>query len=103
MLNTNKKIFICFFLLVFCFFLIAPTIITVVEKNAEVSVFYNLAEEEKNDVGNELKEIKQLTSSSNTSFPINAIIKKRENYHYHISHHYEQVIDVIIPPPEFIS
>ncbi|QLE01335.1 hypothetical protein HX109_07055 [Galbibacter sp. BG1] len=79
-----------------------PAIITVVERNADISYYYNLAEEEKKDSSNELKEIKQISSSNDPNLSISVLTKKRKGYHYDVFHHYDQVIDVVIPPPELL-
>ncbi len=94
-----------FFLFIFCSFLITPAILTVVEKDADVSYFYSMTEEEKkdNNTSSELKELKELPYPKEEGFYISQIITKRKNYHYFVKHHYSQVMDVIIPPPEYIS
>ncbi|MCF8713811.1 hypothetical protein JM658_03140 [Joostella atrarenae] len=81
--------------------MITPAILTVVEKGADIAYYYNLAEEEKKDTNtNGLKEVKEMPYPKDLNLQLSQISKKKENYFYYFKRHYDQVMDVIIPPPE---
>ncbi|MCX2680594.1 hypothetical protein OOZ15_11635 [Galbibacter sp. EGI 63066] len=75
--------------------------ITVIEKNADISYFYNVAEEEKKDTSTEYKDIKELPYPKDASFSLSDILNEKEEAHYYIQYNYDQYIDVVIPPPEY--
>ncbi|MEL4306826.1 hypothetical protein [Joostella sp. CR20] len=79
----------------------APTIIIVIEENTDVAYFYNLEEEKKETKPtSEHKELKELPFPKEIHFNISQILTDKENFHYYNKYHYNQVIDVVIPPPE---
>lgn len=103
-MDSRKKIISCFFLFVFAAFLVAPAVIKVVESNAEIAFFFNVAEEEKTDnASNQLKEVKELPYHKSSEIAMTGIGQKRSEYHFYILHNYDMVIDVLSPPPEHIA
>lgn len=82
---------------VFMLFLVTPTVVSVLEKNADISIFYSVSEEEKSH-----KEIKALVypdHSNSSSFhlsQINSGIIHSEN----LSKHDKIASKIFIPPPE---
>ncbi len=86
-------------LLVFVTFLSTPTVVTLIEKNSDISMFYSFAEEE---IHKELKEVKaevkqhfvypflELKIQTNTT-----IISENLSRHDNVSS------EIISPPPEF--
>ncbi len=83
-------------LLVFITFLVTPTIVSVIKKNADMSVFYSFSEEEKTH-----KEIKAVISFDHPNstlhiLPLNSRIIHSEN----LSKHDKIASKIFIPPPE---
>jgi len=85
-------------LVLFVAFLSTPTIVSIIEKKTDVSIFYSLTEEE---IHKELKEVKAEIKSYD--YPITTIaLKKSRIVSENLSKH-DNVSSVIFsPPPEFI-
>ena len=85
-------------LVLFVAFLSTPTIVSLIEKKTDVSIFYSLTEEE---IHKELKEVKAEIKSYD--YPISTIaLKKSRIVSENLSKH-DNVSSVIFsPPPEFI-
>ena len=85
-------------LVLFVAFLSTPTVVSIIEKKTDVSIFYSLAEEE---IHKELKEVKAEIKSYD--YPITTIaLKKSRIVSENVSKH-DNVSSVIFsPPPEFI-
>ena len=82
-------------LLLFLTFLVTPTIVTVIEKSSDISMFYSVSEEE-----NAHKEIKVLFYSESPSETITAVesssnVILSEN----LSKHDNITSSIFIPPP----
>ena len=82
-------------LFVFIAFLITPTIVSIIEKTSEISVFYSLSEEEK-----EIKEIKAIFNLDFFNEPVylsklNSGLIHSEN----LSKHDKIPSKIFIPPP----
>ena len=83
-------------LFVFITFLVTPTIVSVIEKNADMSVFYSYSEEEKAH-----KEIKAVFHFNDATIPatlpqLNSGLIHSEN----LSKHDKIASTIFIPPPE---
>jgi hypothetical protein len=83
-------------LFVFITFLITPTIVSVIKKSADISVFYSFSEEEKTH-----KEIKAVFNSDVVIAPVNlsqldSDLIQSEN----LSKHDKISSKIFIPPPE---
>jgi hypothetical protein len=83
-------------LFVFIAFLVTPTIISVIEKSADISVFYNFSEEEQAH-----KDIKAVFNSDLVIAPVNLSklnsgLIQSEN----LSKHDKISSKIFIPPPE---
>ena len=94
------KFAVQFVLFIFISFLSVPTIVTMIEKNTDISVFYSFAEEE---ITKHVKEVKaELKVSYNEeSFAFIDTTKNRiisEN----LSKHDKVLEEIFSPPPEFI-
>ncbi|WP_269225515.1 hypothetical protein [Flavobacterium eburneipallidum] len=86
-------------LFVFITFLITPSIISVLEKNADISVFYNFSEEEKAH-----KEIKALINDevADTTSNLSELLKTTLIQSENLSKHDKITSKIFIPPPENI-
>ena len=83
-------------LFVFITFLVTPTVISVIEKSADISVFYNFSEEEKAH-----KEIKAIFNFEYANTPLqlskfNSSLIHSEN----LSRHDKIASKIFIPPPD---
>lgn len=85
-------------LFIFLAFLSTPTIVTLIEKNADVSVFYNFAEEENH------KDIKEIKADLILSFDYPFIelnsIRDSKIISQNLLRHDKITEEIFIPPPE---
>ena len=96
----EMKLIARFILFVFVTFLTTPTIVTLIEKSTDVSMFYSFAEEENHK---DLKEIKA-DFRLNFDYPImeimehqnSKIISENQVRHDNIAE------EIFIPPPELV-
>ena len=83
-------------LFVFITFLVTPTIVSVIKKSADMSVFYSFSEEEKAH-----KEIKAVFYSDVVIAPVNLSQLDSGLIHYeNLSKHDKISSKIFIPPPE---
>jgi hypothetical protein len=83
-------------LFVFITFLVTPTIVSVIKKNADMSVFYSFSEEEKAH-----KEIKAVFNSDVVIAPVNLSQLDSGLIHSeNLSKHDKISSKIFIPPPE---
>jgi hypothetical protein len=82
----------------FIAFLITPTIVSVIEKNADISVFYSFSEEEK--AQKEIKAIfnNEFSTAPDNTYQLNHSLILSEN----LSKHDKIFSKIFIPPPEQI-
>lgn len=83
-------------LFVFITFLVTPTIVSVIKKSADMSVFYSFSEEEKAH-----KEIKAVFNSDVVIYPVN--LSRLDSGLIHsenLSKHDKISSKIFIPPPE---
>lgn len=93
-----------FFILLFAAFLIMPTTVTLIKRDADVSYLFNFSEEEEHNSGsndeNNAKENQwKLFSESEPNFVFTALNKRAFQTHYKRS---VQIIyfELLSPPPE---
>ncbi|MFV8443099.1 hypothetical protein [Flavobacterium sp. LB2P44] len=83
------------FLIIFITFLVTPTIVTVIEKSADISIFYSMSEEE--HVHKEIKTFFYLEYTPDLINPIklssNVILSENLSKHDNITS------SIFIPPP----
>ncbi len=97
----HMKLIARFILFLFVAFLTTPTIVTLIEKNSDVSLFYSFSEEE-----NHHKDLKEIKADLRLGFDYpfiekmerrnTKIISENNTRHDHIAG------EIFIPPPEFI-
>jgi hypothetical protein len=90
------KIIAQILMFVFITFLVTPTVVSLIEKDADVSIFYSMSEEE-----HSLKEVKAIVSYSNsievvTVFSSGSSLILSEN----LSKHDNIASSIFIPPPD---
>ncbi|GGB73651.1 hypothetical protein GCM10007424_11930 [Flavobacterium suaedae] len=91
------KLLVNILLLIFLSFLATPTIVSLVQDDADVSVAYNLNEEE---VHKELQEIKAGLNEFTFSFMIEKSEKKSQINTEYLLRHKLVFGDIFLPPPE---
>ncbi|MCZ8332161.1 MAG: hypothetical protein O9282_12685 [Flavobacterium sp.] len=92
------KFLVQFILVLFVAFLVTPTVVSIIEKKNDVSIFFSLAEEE---IHKELKEVKadlKLYYCLN----ISKTVKKLKIISEKLSEHDKVSSIIFSPPPEFI-
>jgi|SRR5690606_849630 len=96
-----KQIVTYFFLFIFTLFIAAPTVISAVEKSYDVSIFFNMAEEE-NKVNETVKlfEVK-LNDADKFHFAF-FDFEKEKTYSSYLKTYAPSTIECISPPPEVI-
>ena len=93
------KFFAKLLLLVFVTFLSTPTIVTLIQKNTDTSLFYSFAEEE---IHKELKEVKaEVKQHFDYPFLDLKIQKNTTIISENLSRHDNVASEIISPPPEF--
>ena len=86
-------------LITFIAFLSTPTVITLIEKNSDISLFYSFAEEE---IHKELKEVKaEVKQQFDYPFLDLKIQKNTAIISENLSRHDNVSSEIISPPPEF--
>ncbi len=94
------KIFSSLLLLFFISFLSAPTIVTLIEKNTDISVFYIFSEE---DMHKDLKEIKaNIKEEADFAIYYWYPCKKSKIIFENLSKHDNVFATIFSPPPEFV-
>ena len=83
------------FLILFIAFLITPTIVTVIEKSADISIFYSLSEEE--HVHKEIKTFFYLESP--TEVVVSSRLASNVILSENLSKHDNVTSSIFIPPP----
>lgn len=96
----DMKLIARFILFIFVAFLSTPTIVTLIEKNTDVSMFYNFAEEENH------KDIKQIKADLSLGFdyPFIDLRQDRDSKitSKNLLRHDNIADEIFIPPPELI-
>lgn len=94
------KLIARFILFIFVAFLSTPTIVTLIEKNTDISMFYNFAEEENH------KDIKEIKADLNLGFDYPFIelnsIRDSKIISKNLLRHDNIAEEIFIPPPELI-
>lgn len=84
------------FLIIFMIFLLAPTIVCVIEKNADTSIFYSVAEEE--NVHKQYKAFLHFDVTSEIVFPI--VLSSKAILSDNLLKHDNIAASIFIPPPD---
>lgn len=93
------KFFAKLLLLVFVTFLATPTIVTLIKKSTDTSIFYSFAEEE---IHKEIKEVKaEVKQHFDYPFLDLEIQKNTAIMSENLSRHDNVSSEIISPPPEF--
>lgn len=96
----KMKILTQLVLVVFVAFLSTPTIVTLIERNTDVSLFYNFAEEE---IHKEVKEVKaDLKQSFDYPFLDAKVLQNSNIISENLSRHDKISEEIFSPPPELI-
>lgn len=97
----KKNLLASFFLILFLSLISAPTVITAIDENADVSLFYSIAEEEENSGASKIKELKLLHSNILLSLELVFSSKGEDNLVYTFKAYAKPQLNLVFPPPEF--
>jgi len=97
-----KKVYATYLLFLFITFLATPTLVKMIDNNADVSIVYNFAEEEKSETSTQANVDFVLNSQdffkdSNIEQKDNFII---DNYSFIVITHYTSIV---LPPPDVVA
>ncbi len=88
-----------FFIVVFTLFISAPTVISVMEKSFDISVFFSVNEEE--NKGNEILKTFVVKLPCTDKYGISLIeLEKEKSYSSYLKKYTSSIIECISPPPE---
>jgi len=94
------KFFARLILVVFVIFLSTPTVVTLIKKNTDTSLFYSFSEEE---IHKQLKEVKtEVKQNFDYPFLDLKIEKKSAIISENLSRHDNITSEILSPPPELI-
>jgi len=96
----SKSIGSIFFTLIFVAFLMAPTIIRMIDDSIDISVVYTTSEEEKG--GEKIKDIEVLFFELNHSLDEEVLSLSNGTSHYYFKNYLKPHLNLISPPPEYI-
>ncbi len=88
-----------FILLLFISFLATPTVVTLIKKGIDVSVFYNFSEEE---IHKDIKEAKTLKNCFDYPFAETELQTDSKIIYENLSRHDNVAEEIFSPPPELI-
>ncbi|WP_418644211.1 hypothetical protein [Tenacibaculum insulae] len=89
-----------FFSILFMSMIVAPTIITLIDQDQDISIFLNLTEEEEeNQAKKNTKEIKIYSATNSDIFFIKT--QKIKNVIYLSKNYVSEFLKITTPPPEF--
>lgn len=91
-----------FFIVLFANIIVTPTIITLVDKNQDTTIFFSLNEEEENTKHVKVVEVKAQHDQNDTSFIFNTIQKKK-NVRFLSKNYISLYQKTITPPPEVVT
>ncbi|MCK7589328.1 hypothetical protein M0G43_01955 [Subsaxibacter sp. CAU 1640] len=95
----QKRTISYFFLILFTLFIAAPTVISVVEKSFDTSIFYSVNEEE-NKINETLK-VFEVKLSDHEKFCISiSDLEKEKSYIFCIKNYTSKDLECLSPPPE---
>lgn len=97
----KSKIAIFFFVL-FAGIIVTPSIITLVDKDQDITIFLNLSEEEENTKHVKVAELKAHPNEDYTSF-LYKKIQKKKNVSFLSKNYVSQYPKILTPPPELFT
>ena len=95
----QKKTVSYFFLIIFTLFITAPTVISMIEKSFDTSVFYSVNEEE-NKCNETLKNLELKLSDTEKIAVVFFEIEKESNNPSYLKNYTQYDSECISPPPE---
>lgn len=94
-----KKAVSIFFITLFTLFISAPTVISLVEKSFDTSVFFNINEEENNS--SETVKIFEVKLLGNQQYYLSLLdLEKEKSYTSYLKNYTPYVTECVSPPPE---
>ena len=102
MLNSyfcGMKIIARFILVMFVAFLSTPTVVTLIKKSTDISMFYSFAEEE---IHKDLKEVKALKQCFDYPYTESRLSPDSKIISENLSRHDNVAEEIFSPPPELV-
>jgi len=96
----QKNISSIFLTLIFVAFMMAPTIIRLIDDSIDISVVYTTSEEEKG--GEKIKEIEVLFSEVKHCLDEEMLSLNNSTSYYYFKNYLKPHLNLISPPPEYI-
>ena len=95
----QKRTVSYFFLILFTLFIATPTVISVIEKSFDTSIFYSVSEEE-NKVNETLKTF-EVKLSEHYKYDLSFLdLEKEKSYNSYIKDYTPHDLECLSPPPE---
>ena len=91
------------FIVLFAGIIIAPTVVTLVDKDQDLTIFLSLNEEEENTKNIKGMEMTIHPQENNNTTFIHYKIQKRENVRFQSKNYISQYPKILTPPPEFFT
>ncbi|MDE1205237.1 hypothetical protein [Tenacibaculum larymnensis] len=91
-----------FFIVLFAGIIVTPSVITLVDKDQDITIFLNLSEEEENTKHVKVAELKAHPNEDYTSF-LYKKIQKKKNVSFQSKNYVSQYPKILTPPPEFFT
>ena len=88
-----------FILIIFAAFLSTPTVVTLIKKNSDISMFYSFAEEE---IHKDIKEVKALKQCFDYPFTELELDNNSKIISENLSRHDNVAAAIFSPPPELV-
>lgn len=82
--------------------IVTPSVITLVDKDQDITIFLNLSEEEENTKHVKMGELKAHPNNYETSF-LYKTIQKKKNVRFQSKNYVSQYPKILTPPPEFFT
>lgn len=98
--NILKSKIAIFFVVLFAGIIVTPSVITLVDKDQDITIFLNLSEEEENTKHVKVAELKAHPNEDYTSF-LYKKIQKKKNVSFQSKNYVSQYPKILTPPPEF--
>ena len=95
----SKNIGSIFFTLIFVTFLVAPTIIRLIDDSIDISIIYTTSEEGENS-GEKNKDIEILFFDLSHNLDGDVLSKNDNTIHYYFKNYIKPHLNLIFPPPE---
>ena len=99
----NRSLLAIFFSLFFLALVTAPTILVVIDDSVDIAFFYDISEEEEEKCNKKNKEFEKFVVDLDTESDDFVTLKIRLDLEYTFKKYRKPHLNLISPPPEFMS